>query len=114
MASFAATAVLLLLLADAFRRVADGGEASARWIGWLAVSLMLASAVLALSARRHTDHNAGVAIMWGFAITPFLFGAGAVLASSDSVGLMWIGLCVSVGLVAVWAWSIKRRGGSDP
>ena len=104
-ASFLITAIGAVLVADSVRR--DLSEDSQiNFITWVALALMAYAVVPIWVVLRRTPANVRLFVAWGLALQPMLFGMAAALSGSPAF-MMWLGVLLTVGLVA-WVLTEPR------
>lgn len=99
--SLLVTAALMFITADAGRQVFEGEASHASFLTWVALALMAWTPVAMVLASRLIRPVALLSIAWAMALAPFLYGFAAVAASSP-MSVMWLGLGLSLVLLA-WA-----------
>ena len=100
--SFLITAVSLVLVADAFRRVLSDSDAQADALTWAALALMAYAVVAVLFLRRRAPDNVRLVVAWFIGLSPALYGMTATIVGSPLV-VMWIGVGLAIGLVGLVA-----------
>jgi hypothetical protein len=100
--SFLITAVSLVLVADAFRRVLSDSDAQVDALTWAALALMAYAVVAVLFLRRRAPDNVRLVVSWFIGLSPALYGMTATIAGSPLV-VMWIGVGLAIGLVGLAA-----------
>ena len=114
LASFVITSVVILLMADAIRKVLPN-ESDVNVFTWIALALMvyavIATVVLLKRVTPRATQNVRLMVAWSLGLSPSLYGFAAVLSGSPVV-LMWLGVLVSLSLVAwlaINASSVRRN-----
>jgi hypothetical protein len=98
-ASFLITAVIVLLVADAIRRVLpDDTRVSA--LTWILAALMAYAVVATMMVRRRTPADMRAFFAMALGLSPAFFGFAGALAGSPQA-LMWGGVLLSLCLVGV-------------
>ena len=98
LASFVITSVVILLMADAIRRVLPN-ESDVNVFTWIALALMAYAVIATVMLRKRVTPNVRLGVAWSLGLSPSLYGFAAVLSGSPVV-LMWFGGLVSLSLVA--------------
>jgi hypothetical protein len=113
--AFLITAALILLIADSGRIEVAGEDAQTSVLTWVAVGLIVLGAIETFIAPRLVAPNVRLGIAWSLGMTPFLFGFAALMAGSPIL-VMWLGLVVSLCLIASVALFVDReaRAGQTP
>lgn len=97
--AFLITAVSLVLVADAIRRVlSDSGDAQVDALTWAALALMAYAVVAVLFLQRRAPENVRLVVAWFIGLSPALYGITATMVGSPLV-VMWIGVVLAIGLV---------------
>lgn len=97
--AFLITAVSLLLVADAIRRVlSDSGDDRVDALTWAALALMAYAVVAVLFLQRRAPGNVRLVVAWFIGLSPALYGMTAAIVGSPIV-VMWIGVVLAIGLV---------------
>lgn len=104
-ASFLMTAIGAVLVADSVRKGLSE-ESQTDLITWVALALMAYAVVPIWVVLRRTPANVRLFVAWGLALQPVLFGIVAAMSGSP-VFTMWLGVLVTVGLVA-WVLADPR------
>jgi hypothetical protein len=107
-ASFLITAIGAVLVADSVRRDLSE-ESQINFITWVALALMAYAVVPIWVVLRRTPANVRLFVAWGLALQPVLFGIVAAMNGSP-VFTMWLGVLLTVGLVA-WVLAEPRTHG---
>jgi hypothetical protein len=114
LASYLVTAALILMTANAIRRVLpDDSHTSV--ITWVAISLMAYAGVAILLFMKRLPLDRRISVAWGVGVSPVSYGFAAGLTGSP-VAVLWLGVAWSLILVAFVAITSSRAGqetGSD-
>lgn len=106
LASFAVTAVTLLLMADSIRRVLPDEEGEGEVVMWAAVAVAAYSAIATVYLVRRGPPETRLFLAWFSGITPALCGMAAALYGSPAL-VMWVGILLAIGLVG-WVAAATR------
>jgi hypothetical protein len=98
LASFVITGAVILLMADAIRRVLPT-ESEVNVLTWIALALMAYAVIATVLLLKRVAPNVPLVVNWSLGISPSLYGFAAVLAGSPVV-VMWFGSLLSLCLVA--------------
>ena len=96
--AFLFTAVSLVLVADAIRRVLSDGDSQVGALTWAALALMAYAVVAVPFLQRRAPDNVRLVVAWFIGLSPALYGMTATIVGSPPV-LMWIGVVLAIGLV---------------
>ena len=96
--AFLITGAVLVLMAGAIRQVlpVEGRVTVPTWVFWAA---MAHAVILVLFPRRLFPPDRRLVLTWWLGLTPAFFGYAGVLNGSPSI-VMWVGVALSLGLVA--------------
>jgi hypothetical protein len=96
--SFLITAVSLVLVADAIRRVLSDADGQVDALTWAALALMAYAVVAVLFLQRRAPDNVRLVTAWFIGLSPALYGMTATVVGSPLI-VMWIGVVLAIGLV---------------
>lgn len=96
--SFLITAVSLVLVADAIRRVLSDADTQVDALTWAALALMAYAVVAVLFLQRRAPDNVRLVVAWFIGLSPALYGMTATVVGSPLI-VMWVGVVLAIGLV---------------
>jgi hypothetical protein len=99
LASFIIAAVVMVLWADAVRRVLPD-HSDINVFTWVALALMVYAMVALIVLPKRVMPSVRSLVAWGMAISPSVYGVAAALAGSPMI-VMWIGVVLSI-LLSAW------------
>jgi len=106
LASFAVTAVILLLMADSIRRVLSDKDEWGGVLMWALLAVAVYSAIATVFWVRRGPPESRLFIAWSSGITPALCGMAAALAGAPAL-VMWVGVLLAVVIVGWVAAATK-------
>jgi membrane protein CcdC involved in cytochrome C biogenesis len=104
--AFVITAIGILVIADSGRRAVSVDDSQLSELTWMVVGLMALSVIATLLALRFVQPSVRLGVVWALGVTPFIYGFAALMSGSP-IAFMWLGMIVSICLIAWAAFVIK-------
>jgi hypothetical protein len=101
------TMLVLLIVADAIRKVLPTGVAFPSLVTWLVLPVMAYGLAMPIAFRRGVGSTPWLLMIWAAALTPFFFATAIVLTGGEPA-LMWISLGVTLLALLLSARAVNQ------